>query len=58
MEILDTAGSHEFPAMRQLSIQSGHGFIIVYDFDDNESLNDAIGLIHLIKTIKGKKITI
>ena len=54
MEILDTAGSLPFPAMRQLSIQSGHAFIIVYAFDDNRSVEDAIALSKLIVAAKGR----
>ena len=53
MEILDTSGSHEFPAMRQLGIQSGRGFVIVYAANDKDSFNDAIELVKLVKEEKG-----
>ncbi|CAF4438507.1 unnamed protein product, partial [Adineta steineri] len=30
LEILDTAGSDEFSSMRDLYVNSGHGFVLVY----------------------------
>lgn len=38
MTVLDTAGQYQFPAMRKLAIQQGHGFVLVYSVDDLESL--------------------
>ncbi|KAG0434140.1 hypothetical protein HPB47_019329 [Ixodes persulcatus] len=52
VEILDTAGSHHFPAMRELSIRSGRGFVLVFAVDSLQSFHEAVQLWHLIAKIR------
>lgn len=53
MEILDTAGSHHFPAMRELNIRSGRGFLLVYSVDSLQSFREAVQLFELISNLRG-----
>ncbi|XP_035207854.1 ras-related protein Rap-1b-like [Stegodyphus dumicola] len=58
VEILDTAGSHHFPAMRELSIRSGRGFLLVYSVDSLQSFREAIQLWELINNIRGSQVPV
>ena len=40
LQILDTAGTEEFIAMRDLYIKSGHGFVLVYSISSQATFND------------------
>ncbi|KAI8499143.1 hypothetical protein Bbelb_229070 [Branchiostoma belcheri] len=53
IEILDTGGTHQFPAMQELNIKTAHGFIIVYSIDDAESFKQAHKLRKLVVNVKG-----
>ena len=52
LEILDTAGTEQFVSMRDLYIQNGQGFLIVYSIANYHSLRDASGLKDTILNIK------
>eukprot|EP00795_Rhopilema_esculentum_P010776 gene10776-19569_t len=53
--VLDTTGTHQFPAMRELAIKNGDGFIVVYAIDDKMSLLEAKRLRDEIVKVKGNK---
>lgn len=52
LDILDTSGEHEFPAMRALSMQSADAFILVYDITDGNSFSEVRALRDQIHEIK------
>ena len=53
VEILDTSGFYQFPAMRELNIKLATAFILVFDLTKIESLQSLIDLRKIISTIKG-----
>ncbi|ELU13331.1 hypothetical protein CAPTEDRAFT_186003 [Capitella teleta] len=53
IEIVDTAGYHQFPAMQQLSIQSGNAFFVVFDVCSRQSFDHARHLMEIITFAKG-----
>ncbi|XP_076296293.1 ras-related protein rapA [Lasioglossum baleicum] len=53
LDILDTSGSYEFPAMRDLSIKSADAFILVYDVNDANTFSEVETLKAQIYTAKG-----
>lgn len=56
LQITDTTGSHQFPAMQRLSITKGHAFILVYSVCSKQSLEELRAIWTLIKELKGQEI--
>ncbi|EAT45419.1 AAEL003301-PA [Aedes aegypti] len=52
LDILDTSGSYEFPAMRALSISSADAFILVYDITDSVTFEEVKAIRQQIHEIK------
>ncbi|XP_060551070.1 ras-related protein Rap-2a-like [Ruditapes philippinarum] len=55
IDILDTSGSHEFPAMRKLAIATGDAFILVYAVDNQTSFETVKRLRDEIKEYNHKE---
>lgn len=53
LQITDTTGSHQFPAMQRLSISKGHAFILVYSVCSRQSLEELKPIYEVIKELKG-----
>lgn len=56
LQITDTTGSHQFPAMQRLSISKGHAFILVYSITSRQSLEELKPIFEEITEIKGSDI--
>lgn len=53
LEILDTSGENEFPAMRNLCISNADAFILVYDICDSSTFEDVRVIRDQILETKG-----
>lgn len=53
LQITDTTGSHQFPAMQRLSISRGHAFILMYSVTSKQSMEELKPIFQEIIQIKG-----
>jgi len=53
LQITDTTGSHQFPAMQRLSISKGHAFVLVFSISSRQSLEELKPVLELIGEVKG-----
>ncbi|XP_013793580.1 GTP-binding protein Di-Ras2-like, partial [Limulus polyphemus] len=52
LQITDTTGSHQFPAMQRLNISKGHAFVLVYSVTSKQSLEELKPIFDVIKEVK------
>ncbi|KCV69516.1 Ras-like protein Rap-1b [Fonticula alba] len=52
LEVLDTAGTEQFTAMRDLYMKNGQGFILVYSITSKSTFNDLVELRAQILRVK------
>jgi len=52
LEILDTAGTEQFTAMRDLYMKNGQGFILVFSITSQATFNDLVELREQILRVK------
>ncbi|KFM70010.1 hypothetical protein X975_10142, partial [Stegodyphus mimosarum] len=58
LDILDTSGTYEFPAMRKLAVDTGDAFILVYAINDDESFEEVGRLRQLLMDSKQSNVPI
>nr|Q09930.3 RecName: Full=GTP-binding protein drn-1; AltName: Full=Di-Ras/Rig/Noey2 Ras-like protein homolog; Flags: Precursor [Caenorhabditis elegans] len=56
LQITDTTGSHQFPAMQRLSISKGNAFILIYSVTNKQSFAELVPIIEMMKEVKGNAI--
>ncbi|KCV69482.1 Ras-like protein Rap-1b [Fonticula alba] len=52
LEILDTAGTEQFTAMRDMYMRNGHGFILVYSIVSEDTFKELNGVRARILSVK------
>ncbi|CAF3666994.1 unnamed protein product [Rotaria socialis] len=52
LQITDTTGTHQFPAMQRLSIQKGHAFILAYSITSKQTFEDLKPIYNQIREIR------
>lgn len=52
LEILDTAGTEQFTAMRDMYMRNGHGFILVYSIVSEDTFKELQGVRDRILSVK------
>uniref|UniRef100_A0A336LD11 CSON007911 protein n=2 Tax=Culicoides sonorensis TaxID=179676 RepID=A0A336LD11_CULSO len=57
LQITDTTGSHQFPAMQRLSITKMHACILVYSVSSRQSLEELRQIWALIKELRAADLT-
>ncbi|XP_055607874.1 ras-related protein Rap-2b-like [Uranotaenia lowii] len=58
LDILDTSGSYQFPAMRALSINTSNAFLLVFAVDDEETWFEVERLREQIVAARGARVPI
>ncbi|CAD5216540.1 unnamed protein product [Bursaphelenchus xylophilus] len=56
LQVTDTTGSHQFPAMQRLSISKGHAFLLVYSITSIQSFVELRPIWEMIKEVKGDQL--
>lgn len=54
LQITDTTGSHQFPAMQRLSVSKGHAFLLVFSISSRQSLEELKPILELMNEVKGE----
>lgn len=55
LEILDTAGTEQFTAMRDLYMKNGQGFVLVFSITSQVTLTDLHEIREQILRVKGSE---
>lgn len=58
LDIRDTSGTHEFPVMLDMRIQSADAFVLVYDVNDKNTFTELVALRQRIIDKKGENVPI